>query len=490
MTTAAKAARGAAWLIISSVGARIIGVIGTMIMTRYLSPGDVGEVSAASIIAMTAGWLTTWGFGPYVVVKGRGADAGEVAFHATVAYIGLGVLGLGAVSLAAGSFGHLVDAPSAAVFVPGMALSVFIRRIGAVPEKILTRRMQFRVIGLSAAAGELVYAGTAIPLAAYGYGGNAVVIGNIVQSTVVVAMIIRAAGFAEWAQPVRLRAARVRDMLRFGLPLSLESVAHNASRYWDNLMVSHLFGRGPTGLYNLGYNLADIPAVQVGEQLAHVLLPSMASLPPERRPRALERATALLSVLIFPLAVGLGLIAEPLVALVLPPAWQEVAPLLTILTTLSIFRPITWVLSAYMEAQDRTARLMFLEVGKLVVLLGLMALLAPLGLHWVASAVGVSYGLMCIAGIALVSREGPSWRRLLVSFVQPLAACVVMAAVIEVIEQPFGHLLHPGIQLPLEIVAGGVAYVAAALVLCRATVRDLLDLARRARKRPDSAPVA
>src|SRR6202000_1884331 len=121
-----------------------------------------------------------------------------------------------------------------------------------------------------------------------------------------------------WATPTRLRWARYKDMLRFGVPLGLQSAAHAASRYWDNLAISHFFGTATTGAYNMAYNLADIPAIQVGEQLALVLMPSMASLPPDRRPRALERSSALLSLIIFPLAVGLGLIAQPLIALILP----------------------------------------------------------------------------------------------------------------------------------------------------------------------------
>ena len=87
MSLAQKAARGAAWTILTSFGGRAIGVIGTLVMTRLVTPDIIGEVSVASIIALTASWLTTWGFGQYAIVKGRGNDAEalEITFHATVA---------------------------------------------------------------------------------------------------------------------------------------------------------------------------------------------------------------------------------------------------------------------------------------------------------------------------------------------------------------------------------------------------------------------
>jgi lipopolysaccharide exporter len=486
MSLAHKAARGALWTVVSSMGGRAIGVFGTLVMTRFLHPHQIGEVSDAAIIAMTANWLTIWGFGQYAVVKGRDGDIVEVTWHATVAYVALGAVSLGLVALFGGRLMPFLDAPTAAAYVPGMALAQYIRRFGAIPERVLTRQMQFRASGMAAVAGEVSYTAVALSLAAFGYGGWSIVIANIVQSAVMVAILIRAAGIASWATPTKLRWARVKDMLAFGVPLGVQNIAHGASRYWDNLAISHFFGPSATGAYNMAYNLADIPAIQVGEQIALVLMPSMAGLPPERRPRALERSTALLSLIIFPLAVGLGLIAYPLIELILPANdWQLVAPLLTVLACLSVFRPINWVLSAYLEAESKTTRLMFLEIGKIALLIGGIAALQSYGVRAASGAVGIAFGLTAIAGTALVMREGPSPRRMLLGFLQPLAACAVMAAAVLGVHEAlvFANLGHPGILLAAMIVTGAVVYVAAALAFCPATSRDLLALLRKALRR-------
>jgi lipopolysaccharide exporter len=495
MSLAHKAARGALWTVTSSIGGRAIGVIGTLVMTRFLHPGQIGEVSDATIIAMTANWLTVWGFGQYSVVKGRGDVAVEVTWHATVAYAVLGTLSLGLVALFGGRLTPFLDAPNAAAYVPPMALAFYIRRFTGMPERVLTRQMKFRASGIASVAGELSYTIVALTLAALGYGGWSIVIANIVQSIVMLAVLVYAAGFASWATPAKLRWSRFKDMLKFGLPLGVQGAAHGASRYWDNLAISHFFGPAAVGAYNMAYNLADIPAIQVGEQMALVLMPSMAALPRERRPRALERSTALLSLIIFPLAVGLGLVAEPLIALILPANdWQLVAPLLAILACLSVFRPITWVLSAYLEAESKTNRLMFLELGKIALLLGGIIVLQPYGVQVAAGAVGIAFGATAIAGIALVAREGPSPRRLLLGFLQPLAACGAMAAVALGARAALAGagISEPGIILVAMIVTGAITYVGAALVICRATALDLLDLMRRAltRRAPDFDPNA
>jgi PST family polysaccharide transporter len=227
-------------------------------------------------------------------------------------------------------------------------------------------------------------------------------------------------------------------------------------------------------------------------------MPSMAELPLARRPAALERATALLSLIIFPLAVGLGLVADPLIALILPAnEWQLVAPLLVVLASLSIFRPVMWVLSAYFEAESRTGRLMFLELAKIVLLIGGIAALQRFGIDVASAAVGIAFGATSIAGVALVARgaragEGrpaPSARRLFVGFLQPLAACGVMAAAALGVREALvaQRIAHPAIHLAAMIAVGAAAYVAAALVICRATARDLLNLVRQVRKRRAAA---
>ena len=463
----------------------MVGVLGTLVITRFLKPDVIGEISDATILCMTANWITIWGFGQYSVVKGRGAEAAEVTWHATVFYIVLGVISIGAVALFGGRLTPFLDAPHAAVYVPGMALSVFIRRLGAMPERILVQQMNFRPSGMALALGEVAFTAAALPLAASGWGGWSLVVANNVKSIIAVVILINAAGVRSWATPTPLRMERIKDMLRFGLPLGIQGIAHQASRYWDNLAVSSFFGTTATGAYNMAYNLADIPAIQVGEQIALVLLPSIAELPKERRPRALERSTALLSLIIYPLAVGLGLVAYPLIGLILPAdKWQEVAPLLTVLACLSVFRPITWVLSAYMEAEAKTNRLMFLELAKVAVIVGGIALLAPYGLRVAAGAVGIAFGATAIAGVAIVAAEpgGPSPWRLFVGFFQPLVACVVMAGAVIGVNAALrlAGVEHPAIYLVAEIVAGATAYVVAALAICRETSRDLLGLLKKA----------
>jgi hypothetical protein len=124
---------------------------------------------------------------------------------------------------------------------------------------------------------------------------------------------------------------------------------------------------------------------------------------------------------------------------------------------------------------------MGLELANLVLLLGGIWVLSPLGLVWSAAAVGIAFGIYGAAGVWLVSRHGLSLRRVAVGFVQPLVACSVMAAGVLAMRALVGGMVPLGAQLAIEIATGAVVYAGAALVACPATARDLIALARELR---------
>jgi len=151
-----------------------------------------------------------------------------------------------------------------------------------------------------------------------------------------------------------------------------------------------------------------------------------------------------------------------------------------VLACLSVFRPITWVLSAYLEAECKTRRLMVLEIAKVGVLIAGIAALQPYGVRVASAAVGIAFGANAIGGIALVMREGVSPRRLALGFLQPVAACGAMGAAVWAVHRGLlaAGIDHLAVQLIAMIASGAAAYLAAALVVCRATARDLLGLVR------------
>lgn len=481
MSLTQKVASGAVWTISAGLISRFVGLIGTLIITRYLAPEVVGEITAATVLAFAASWVTQLGFNQYVLVRG-GEGPGPV-FHATMLSLGCAVVALALMALMASHLSSFFNAPHLDLYLPGMALSVFIRRLGSTPDKLLLRQMRFRMVAVATALGEMTYAVVAVTLVVFTeLGGFGIVIGNIVQATVVTGITVVACGLSSWLAPIRLRWQRTKEILMFGLPLGAETVLSESARYGDKLLFAKLFGTATTGEYNLAYSLADLPAAYVGEQVSNILLPTLMQVDATKRKQVLVRAIGLLALATFPMAVGLAAIAHTLVDVLLPDRWQGVAPYLVVLAAVSVFRPINGLISQYLISVERNNILLGVEVIRVVVLFVGIAVLSLFGPLVAALAVGLAAFAHTCGLLFAVHGDGSVLRGLLSALWVPVVACVVMTTIVLGLRFVVGSVSGLGevILLAGEILSGACGYIAAMFIFGRAASREALVLVRGA----------
>ena len=121
-----------------------------------------------------------------------------------------------------------------------------------------------------------------------------------------------------------------------------------------------------------------------------------------------------------------------------------------------------------------------------MLLAGCIVAFSSLGPVWTAASVGIAFGVQALVMIGYVIRaDGLPAGALVGAFVRPLAACGVMVAAVLGAREGMLSLGvdDPRALLPVEIVVGAIAYVAAALVIARPIARDFLQQLRRALRR-------
>jgi PST family polysaccharide transporter len=482
VSLALKTATSAAWMLVGKIVANVVGLVGTVVVINLLDRGDngtleYGEAMAAYVVVATAGQITTLGVGQFVVVKA--ADRRDLAFHATSIHLALGALAAVGVFALREPVGDWIGSPNMGRFVGGFAISMLIDRVGLVPERVLIRALRMRVVALSRTGGDLAFPLVSIALASLGWGGMAIVAGNLARSTTRALIQCAAVDRRDWLEPSRYRAAAFAELWRFSGPLWLGNLAAFACRRWDNLLVARFYGAGVLGSYNVAYNLAENPPV-VAEQAIDVLLPSFTRLEPHRRAQGFIRSLAMLSFVTSPLVIGLGVVAPTVVAAFLSDSRADVAPMLAVLSIMSVTRPLQWASAAYFQAIDRTRLVMSLDIATLVVLVISIVTLGRISPLWACVAVGlVSVIRAVVTGVIVRELHGVNLGAFFGPQLRPVFACLPMTAAVLLVRQVTS--LAPAGQLALEIVAGATGYLGGAWVIANATFRDALDLARRAR---------
>ncbi len=474
MSLAARTVRGAAVSVAAGLTSRLIGLVATLLLTHFLAPAEYGEVAIATIVVMTVFQFSSLAVGVYLTSHPKAGP--DVVFHATVIHVTLATVAL-VLSLIVSQAGAFFQVPQLGRFAPLLALAFYVDRLAAMPERMLLRKLAFPRVSMTRALGEVTYAATAIVFAVSGAGGMAVVFGNLARSFLRSGILLRSVRLAEWASPVKLDRGLLATLARHGFWVSLGALTDFAARKWDNVIVGKMFGPSVAGTYNLAYNLAELPALQVGEPINDVLQVTYAHAPEGERENALRRSMAILALVMGPLAFGLAAVAQTVTLVVFPAKWSGLGPMMTVLAILSFLRPVEGAVASYLYARAVPRIVGTVESVGLVLVLGLLWTVgrtSPLAATLAVLGAVVLRGLLY--GIAVRIVEKMRVLALFFAVLPPLFASIAMAAVVGPI--PHWVTWGPKVTLAVQVLVGAVAYPVFALLLARTASRDFLKLVR------------
>jgi len=361
---------------------------------------------------------------------------------------------LGAVALA-GLFG---DHELTALF-RWMAMLPLITSLGAAPNAMAKRDMQFQPLAIRAIAGVAGGGVVGMILTLLGAGVWALVWQAIVQQAIRVGIL--------WlAVPLRFRFTlsrrHFRDILDFAGPLLLSRTMNWMSGQIPRFILGLNLGATELGLFSLASRLNDI-------LMQLTLMPKYAVARVELRqyagdPRGLDAATRRLmqqmSFLCFPLCIGAWALAPTLFSAWLDPRWYGGivpaqmmllmgVPLVTMYGTSALFMALNQQAS---EAAISTLHTLMAILTALI--------FAPFGLIIVTAAIAARpLGLVALPAISLRRNCGLSFRATLGAQFPALLAAILMGIVVWFLRLQFEGSFSSLVLLPVLIVLGAVFYV-------------------------------
>src|SRR5436190_17388611 len=219
------------------VFARALQLIGNLVLLRLIAPNEYGEVITAAICVGTAGQLTSFAFGQYLISMRAPAN---VAFQAATLHVAVGAVSMVVVIGLGGVLGRWFDMPEMGRFIIGYAIAHLVDRVRYVPDRLLVRALKFRTVASCNGAGEIIFTVTTLALVS-SLGGWAIVVGQVVRSVSIATLILIASPRAEWWAPQWPEAGAVRGLFGYGWPIMVGSLADRAASMWDNLIITKMF---------------------------------------------------------------------------------------------------------------------------------------------------------------------------------------------------------------------------------------------------------
>jgi O-antigen/teichoic acid export membrane protein len=288
-------------------------------LARLLPVEAFGLLAVAMLVINFGSRVSEIGTGPAIIQRLTLTER-----HVRVAF---------SLSLASGALFTLIvwfGAPAiAALFHAGAVTSVLrligfvfvISGVGTTAESLLQRRMDYRrLLKIDLVSHAVGYAGVGISLAVLHYGVWSLAWATLAQTAVRSMMLLLTA-----RHPARLSLGgrEVRDLMNFGIGMTLSRLASFAAQNADYFVVSRWLGTVALGLYSRAYQLMMLPIYQFTSINNAVLFPAYSSIQDDsaRLRHGYLASIAVASMVVFPAFTMLAIVAPELMTGVFGPQW-------------------------------------------------------------------------------------------------------------------------------------------------------------------------
>jgi O-antigen/teichoic acid export membrane protein len=372
-------------------------------------------------------------------------------------------------------FGH-----ETAVLV-AVSASWFILAAVTVPTTaVMRRRLDFRGLSILDVTNTVVRVATSITLAAVvGLDASALVIG---ASAGVAAMCLLSLFFARVPLP-RWRSAAVRDLLGYGGPASLACVCWAGFRNGDYAIVGARLGSAQAGIYWRGFQLAVEYQRKVSVVMTTVAMPVLARTAGMDEMFVLRRRMVrLLTITVFPLLLGLVMLAPVVVPWVFGPAWEPAVLPTQLLAAAGAATVVIDAVGTVFMATGRSRGLLVFGIAHFAVYITVVYGASRWGVTGVAIAASCVHIVFVGVAYHMLVHERPehALRLLWADVSAAIVPCAAMAAV----ALPAELALRSSGAPPLAHIAvvgglGAVAYLGALGLWFKDAWQDLAGLASR-----------
>lgn len=364
-------------------GTQGIQFIVQIVLARLLAPEQFGTIAIVMVFINLAQVFVQSGFNTALIQK---KDADELDFS-SVFYLSMFVAALLYILI-------YLTAPFISAFYRDQILIPVLRVLGftlffgafnSIQNAYVSRNMMFKKLFYSS-VGAILISGIVGVIAAYmGLGVWALVIQQLInQASITIIMWFT----VEWRPRLILSFKRVRVLFSFGWKLLASALLNTLYLDLRTLIIGRIYSSSTLAYYNRGQQFPKAIVSNINGSIQSVMLPTLSAHQDNKKrvKEMMRRSIITSSFLIFPMMIGMAVVAEPLVKIVLTDKWLPSVPFLQIYCIVYALMPIQTTNLQAINAMGRSDIFLKLEIIKKIVSLTILAVTINFGV--IAIAIG------------------------------------------------------------------------------------------------------
>lgn len=373
----AKAINSVFWSGIERFSVQGIQFIISLIIARILLPSDYGLIAMLGIFLAIAQSFVDSGFGSALIQKQNRTQAD----YSTVFYFNIGTALLAYILLwlASPAIATFYNEPQLDLITKIVGINVILNSFVIVQQAQLTIKLNFRLQALISLIAAIISGIIGIIMACTNYGVWALITQSLLNSGIKTVLLWL---WTHWSPSWCFSQTSFRELFGFGSKLLLSGLLHTVYTNLYTLIIGKRYSVTDLGYYSRAYAFPNVVSGNLVNIITRAIYPIQCSIQNdnERLKASFLTYIRMSCYIIFPLMVGMIVLAKPLVLVLLTEKWLFSAELLQILCLAYMWEIIMRINYNLLSVKGRTDYTLKSEIYKKGVAFIILLVTFPFGL--------------------------------------------------------------------------------------------------------------
>lgn len=466
-----KAVKGVLWRMGETGGRSLMQFVVSAILARLIMPDQFGMIAMLGIFLSVSNVFIDSGFADALIRKNNRtqADCSTVYWFNVIISIVCYIIIFISAPLASRFYGM----PQLTTLLRVMSVTIVIVSFSGVHRTLLTADMKFNALTKYNLFATFISAVVGVGMALLDFQVWALV-GQSITSAVVRTISVWMK--VKWRPSFIISKDSLKEFFSFGSKMLASSLLNTVYSNIYSIVIGKIYKAAELAYYNRAYSLLEIGSTTPTTVLQSVTYPTLCKLQDdsEALKNGYRRILKLCCFITFPMCVGMGAVAFPLITVIYTDVWIYSATLLSIVAFASMWFPMHAINLNLLIVKGRSDLFFRLEVIKKIQGVIILCVTLPFGLEAMCYG-SVASSLLCLVWNTYYT--GKFLHMTILHQIRDLIPTLILCGVMYAGARTTAHLLGNDLISLISSIAVGVAiYMGGALIFKFPEVRELKNL--------------
>lgn len=393
--------KGVAYTVFELFMQQVIMFCVEVVLARLLLPSDYGLVAMITIFVVLSTTVVQGGI-PQALLRKKSVGSNEM-FTAYVLNISLSILMYGLLFSFAPFIADFFQEPILLSLLRVVGLLVILEGLSAIHTVHLMIQWENKKLSLINLSSQVIGGVIAVVCALQGMGVWALAIQQIVASIIRLLLCLR---YGSYKMVGKFDIESFQYLWQFGSKLTLTNLIGSFFNEMYSFVIGKYLGKSDLGYFTKARQLATRPSGLSSSAITRLALPILSKTKDDKE-KLLENFRffiQIISFLIFPISIGLAVVAEPLILWIWTEKWVNSIIIFQIMIVAYAFNPLSTLQFCLPQLLNKTDLLLKLELIKKLIFIIILLLTSLYGLLAIVYGI-LLYTLIGVSINAVVSQK-------------------------------------------------------------------------------------